>query len=93
MSTTDLIEHIRPLVMQGRNDYMTKVPFSKNLRGVIDEANRTGTKRWKYDHIADGFLMGQADADMPIMSQATAFRMWVFAKYTLQMPLQRRGCL
>ena len=91
MSTTDLIEHIRPLVMQGRNDYMTKVPFSKNLRAVIDEANKTATKQWKYDHIADGFLMGQADADMPIMSQATAFRMWAFAKYTLQMRVQRRG--
>ena len=93
MSTTDLIEHIRPLVMQGRNDYMTKVPLGKNLRASIDEANKSATKPWKYDHIADGFLMGQADADMPIMDQGATFRMWAFAKYTLETRVQRRGSL
>ena len=93
MSTTELIEHVRPLVMQGRNDYMTKVPFSKNLRATIDEANKSATKPWKYDHIADGFFMGQADKDMPIMSRETAFRMWAFVKYTLQARVPPRGCM
>ena len=93
MSTTELIEHVRPLVMQGRLGYMTKVPFSPTLREVIDNANTTAVKTWKYDHIKDGSLTGQADADMPILDPDAAFRMWAFAKYTLETRVQRRGSL
>ena len=93
MSTTELIEHVRPLVMQGRFGYMTKVAFSPKLREVIDNANTTAIKKWRYDHIEDGFQTGQADADMEIMDQGAAFRMWAFAKYTLETRVQPRGSL
>ena len=83
MSDVELLDHVRPLVDQGRFGYMTKVPFKDWIRQRIDTVNTTAIKNWKYDHIKDSFLMGQADENMPILDQAASIRMWALAKYML----------
>ena len=82
MSDAELLEHVRPLVSQGRIGNMTKVPFNVWLRARIDHVNSSAFNKWNYDHIKDGFIMGQADANMPILDQTSTLHMWALANYT-----------
>ena len=79
MSDAELLENVRPLFSHGRIGNMTKVPFNVLLRARIDRVNASAPHRWNYDHIKDGFLMGQADANMPILDQISALRIWAIA--------------
>ena len=92
MSDAELLEHVRPLVSQGRIGNMTKVPFNVWLRARIDHVNASALNKWNYDHIKDGFLMGQADANMPILDQISALRMWALAIH-MQARVDRRNSL
>ena len=90
MSDAELLEHVRPLFSHGRIGNMTKVPFNVLLRARIDRVNASAPHKWNYDHIKDGFLMGQADANMPILDQISALRMWALASH-MQARVDRRN--
>ena len=92
MSDAELLEHVRPLVSRGRIGNMTKVPFDVWLCARIDLVNASALNKWNYDHIKDGFLMGQADANMPILDQISALRMWALAVH-MQARVDQRNSL
>ena len=91
MSDAELLENVRPLFSHGRIGNMTKVPFNVWLRARIDHVNASAPNQWNYDHIKDGFLMGQADANMPILDQISALRIWALTCLMRARVIQRNS--
>ena len=83
MSDIEILAKIRPLIDHGRFGYMTKEPLKEWVRERIDLANTSAAKPWNYAHIADGFLMGQADENMMILTEKESIRMWSLCTYMM----------